>query len=69
MGQPITVSVGPLATADPDGIGLSQTAAAAQKLAINGTFSDADANNIAESQTPSGAGNLTFNGDLVAKAA
>lgn len=65
MGQPITVSVGPLATADPDGIGLSQTAAAAQKLAINGTFSDADANNIAESQTPSGAGNLTLNGDLV----
>lgn len=65
MGQPITVNVGPLVTADADGIALSQTAAGAQKLAINGAFADEDANNIAESQTPGGAGNLTLDGDLV----
>ena len=49
MGQPITVNVGPLATADADGIALSQTAAGAQKLAINGAFADEDANNMLRS--------------------
>lgn len=64
MGLPTTVTVGPLATADPDAVSESQTAAAAQYLVINGakatgTFS---ANSICLSQTPSGA--LTLNGAL-----
>lgn len=66
MGRPITVSVGPLATADDDGVSTSQLVAAAQALAINGALTDGTtANNIAQSQTPGGAGNLTLNGTLV----
>lgn len=66
MGLPVTVVVGPLAAADDDGVSLSQTAAAAQYLVINGakaagTFT---ANSICASQTPAGAGDLTINGTL-----
>lgn len=66
MGRPITVTVGPLATADADGVTLSQKAASvAQHLAINGALTDGQtANNIAQSQTPAGAGTLTLNGSL-----
>ena len=67
MSRPITVNVGPLATADADGITLSQKAAsAAQYLAINGALTDGTtSNNIAQVQNPAGAGNLTLNGTLV----
>lgn len=70
MSRPITVTVGPLATADADGVGLSQTAAGAQNLVINGalaagTFS---ASSICASQTPSGSGALTIDGTLATTA-
>lgn len=67
MSQPITVTVGPLATADADGVSLSQTAAAAQSLVINGALAGTtfDADSIAASQTPGGAGALTLDGALV----
>jgi len=66
MGLPVIVTVGPLATADPDAVSLSQTAAGAQYLVINGvgatgTFT---ANSICASQTPGGAGALTIDGTL-----
>ena len=66
MGQLMYVTVGPLAAADDDGVSLSQTAAAAQNLVINGakaagTFT---ANSVCASQTPSGASDLTINGTL-----
>lgn len=66
MAQLMTVAVGPLATADADGVGLSQTAAAAQYLVINGalaagTFS---ATSICAAQTLGGATDLTINGSL-----
>lgn len=65
--QPVTVTVGPLATADADNVCLSQAAAAAQDLVINGAAAAGtfDADSIAASQTPSGAGALTLNGALV----
>lgn len=58
--------VGGLATADDDGVSLSQTAAAAQYLVINGAKASGTfvANSICASQTPSGAGALTINGTL-----
>lgn len=62
MGRPITVTVGGLTSADPDGLCVSQKAAAAQYLVLNGAFADEVANNICASQTPSGAGDLTING-------
>lgn len=65
--QPITVVVGALATADDDGVSVSQKAAGAQYLVFNGALTDGTtANNVAQSQTPSGAGSLTLNGTLVA---
>lgn len=66
MGLPITVTVGPLATADPDGVSLSQTAAGAQYLVINGASAAGtfDADSICASQTPGGAGDLTIDGAL-----
>lgn len=66
MGQLLTVSVGPLATADADGVSLSQTAAAAQYLVINGALAGTtfDADSICASQTPGGAGDLTIDGAL-----
>ena len=62
MALPVTVTVGGLATADADGVSISQTAVAAQYLVISGAIADESANNICASQTPSGAGNLTIDG-------
>ena len=64
MGLPITVTVGPLATADPDGVSLSQTAAGAQNLVINGALAAGtfDADSICASQSPGAAGAITING-------
>ena len=58
MGRPVVVTVGPLATADADGVGLSQTAAGAQNLVINGALAAGtfDTDSICASQTPGGAG-------------
>lgn len=66
MAQPITVTVGPLATADDDLVSLSQTAAGAQYLVINGAGAAGTfiANSICASQTPGGAGALTIDGTL-----
>lgn len=70
MGRPVVVTVGPLATADADGVGLSQTAAAAQNLVINGALAAGTfvANSICASQTPGGAGELTIDGSLATTA-
>lgn len=65
MSQTQTVVVGPLASSSATKIGLSQKAAGAQALVLNGAACDATANNICTSQTPSGAGALTLNGTLV----
>lgn len=66
MSRPIAVTVGPLATADPDGVSTAQAAAGAQYLALNGALTNGTtANNVCQSQTPSGAGALTLNGTLV----
>ena len=66
MSQLNVVTVGPLATADADGVSLSQTAAAAQYLVVNGALAAGtfDADSICASQTPTGAGALTINGAL-----
>lgn len=66
MAQPMITTVGGLATADADGVGLSQTAAAAQYLVINGALAAGTftANSICASQTPAGAGDLLINGTL-----
>jgi len=66
MAAPIIVTVGPLASADDDGVSLSQTAAAAQNLVINGAKAAGTfvANSICASQTPSGASDLTIDGTL-----
>ena len=65
MGRPITVVVGPLATADPDGAAAIQTVPAAAYMALNGALTNgATANNVCASQTPAGAGNLVLNGTL-----
>lgn len=64
MGQPIVVSVGSLVAASATKISLSQKAAAAQYLVLNGAAGSFTANNICLSQTPSGAGALTLNGTL-----
>lgn len=64
MGTLYTVSVGPLAAADDDLVSLSQTAAGAQYLVINGAGAAGTfvANSICASQTPSGSGALTIDG-------
>lgn len=49
--RPVVVSVGPLATADDNGIVEAQTLAAAGQLALNGALTDFAPNNIAQSQT------------------
>lgn len=70
MGRPIRLTVGPLAAADADGVGVTQTAAAAQYLVINGALAAGtfDADSICASQTPGGAGALTINGALATTA-
>lgn len=63
---PMSVTVGPLATADADGICASQLPPAAAGLALNGALSSgADADGIAQAQAVAGAGALTLNGVLV----
>ena len=66
MGTLYIASVAPLAAADDDLVSLSQTAAAAQYLVINGAGAAGTfvANSICASQTPSGAADLTINGTL-----
>jgi len=62
---PISVTVGPLATADADGVCASQVVPAAGALAINGALTagfDADA--FATAQAVAGAGDLTLDGTL-----
>lgn len=67
MANPIIVSVGPLVTADADGISVSQTAPGPFDLAINGALASGfSATNVAAAQAVAGAGNLTLNGALVA---
>lgn len=67
MAQPLRVTVGPLATADDDNVSLSQTAAGAQYLVINGAAAAGtfDADSICASQSPGAAGNMTLNGAAV----
>lgn len=62
MGQPITVTVGPLVAADPDGLSTVQATAGAQRLVLNGALADEVATAVCASQSPGGAGNLTING-------
>lgn len=64
MSRPNTTIVGPLIAASATKIALSQKAAAAQYLVLNGAAGTATANNICLSQTPGGAGALTLNGSL-----
>jgi len=66
MAHPITVTVGPLASAAADKVGLSQKAAVVgtNYLVLNGAAGSFSANSICLSQTPSGAGALTLNGAL-----
>ena len=64
MGRPVTVVVGPLASATATKISLSQKAAIAgtNYIVLNGAAGSFSANNICQSQTPGGAGALTLNG-------
>lgn len=67
MAQLMTVAVGPLATADDDGVALvAKSATVGRFLPINGTLAGTtfDADSICASQTPGGAGALTINGAL-----
>lgn len=64
--KPITVTVGPLATADADGVSVSQKAPGAFGLVIDGALTSGySATSIAAAQSVSGAGNLTLNGTIV----
>lgn len=64
--QPMIVTVGPLVTADDDGISATQTAPGAFALAINGALSSGfSATSIAQAQAVGAAGNLTLNGTTV----
>lgn len=58
--QQITVQVGPYATADVNGISVSQLVGAGGYFVINGALGNFSATKIAASQTPAGAGNLTL---------
>lgn len=66
MTRPVTVQVGPLATADPDGITTTASAPAARYLPLIGALTNGTtANNVAQSQTPTGANaSVTLNGTL-----
>lgn len=72
MSQLMTITVGGLATADDDGVSLSQKAAVSgtNYLVINGVLAGSGAsatfvaNSICASQTPGGAVALTINGTL-----
>lgn len=58
--RPVVVSVGPLATADDNGIVESQTPAGAGQLALNGALTDFSATSIAAAQTLLAPGALTL---------
>lgn len=58
--RPITVSVGPLATADSNGVFEAQQPAGEGSFALNGVLSDFSSTNIAPSQTLSGAETLAL---------
>ncbi len=66
MARPIILQVGPLATADDDGITTTSSAPAARYLVINGALTNGQtANNVAQSQTPTGANaSVILNGTL-----
>lgn len=66
MGRPVTVVVGPLASASATKISLSQKAAVSgtNYLVLNGAAGSFGATNVCASQTPGGAGALTLNGTL-----
>lgn len=67
MAHPIQVTVGALASADADGISVSQTCPGAFDLAINGALATGfSATNIAAAQAVAGAGDLTLDGTSVA---
>jgi hypothetical protein len=67
MGRPVTVVVGPLASATANKISLTQKAAISgtNYIVLNGAAGSFSANSICQSQTPGGAGALTLNGSLV----
>lgn len=66
MSRPITVTVGPLATASATKVSLSQKAAnaATNYIVLNGAAGSFTANSVCASQTPGGAGALLINGTL-----
>lgn len=66
MGRPVTVVVGPLASASATKISLSQKAAVSgtNYLVLNGAAGSFAASSVCASQTPGGAGALTLNGTL-----
>ena len=64
MGRPITVQVGPLASASATKLSTSQKSAGSP-IVLNGAAGVASANSICTSQTPSGAGALTLDGSTV----
>lgn len=66
MSRPITVTVGPLASASATKISLSQKAAISgtNYLVLNGAAGSFTANSVCASQTPGGAGALVLNGTL-----
>lgn len=64
--RPIVVTVGPLATADTDGISASQRHGGAFGFALNGALTSGfSATNIAQTQAVASATTLTLNGTLV----
>lgn len=66
MGLPVTVTVGGLAAASANKLGLSQKAAIAgtNYLVLNGASGSFSATSVCASQTPGGAGALVLNGSL-----
>lgn len=58
--RPVVVSVGPLATADDNGIVESQTPAGAGQLILNGALTDFSVDSIAVAQTLAGAEDLAL---------
>lgn len=65
MARPITVTVGPLATASATKVSTAQKSPAGTYIPLNGSGSNFSANSICQAQTPTGAGALTMNGSIV----
>lgn len=70
MGRPVTLQVGPLASASATRVGLSQKAAitGTNYLVLNGAAGSFTANSVCASQTPGGAGALVLNGTRASSA-